>query len=253
MRSLSFALSLLIGCSDYEINSISAEEPAAASDSDVTGEGPETDEEDVDTDEEPTDTATTDEPSSCWGYEIEVTGSDYLEPGWWCLPARPYFNLIGAETIEATPEIESMAWTIELSASPEADIEMDVALLDFDFTYGDVDLVHVIQGEQERWSAVTDDGTELAIGAPMNADHWMAVVIMEEDAGWDPALVIPADTSRQITVTLDTRGMGLSVGDSITASFDAQSQVWEAGSLIPRISTTHVEFPIIGTTYEVTE
>mgnify|MGYP001572633677 CR=1 FL=1 len=77
MRSFLLALSL-IGCSDYEINPISTEEPAMppSSSSDVLADEPETNEEDVGT-EAPTDTAVvTEEPTEDVDTGDELISSD---------------------------------------------------------------------------------------------------------------------------------------------------------------------------------
>lgn len=247
MRSFPlFSVILLAACSDYEINKIvepsdestTPSEPSEATD----GEEPEVTEEDEETE---------DEPSECLGYEVEVVGSDYLDSGWWCLPARPFFNLIGSEYVDTERDIQEMTWAIEIEASPEADIEMDVIPLDFDVIYNGVDWFEELnESENWRWSAVTDTGDPLIAQPVLASDHWLALVIMEPNAGWDPAVVVSAGQTRRIIVTLDTSGMEFAVGDSVTASFD-NYQTWETNNGVPRISTAHEEFPIIGTTYEV--
>ncbi len=256
MRSIPFVLSLLVGCSEYNLAATQTEQPTApSSNSDVPADEPETNKEDADTgDTEPTDTATTEEPSNCFGYEIEVVGSDYLEPGLWCLPARPYFNLIGEEVIESAADVQQMTWVIEIDASPEADIEMDVLAVDFDAIFTDIDWFEKLnESENWRWSAVTDTGDALIAQPVLASDHWLALVIMEPNAGWEPAVVVPSGSSRQITITLDTSGMEFALGDSMTASFD-NYQTWETGNgVVPRICTSHEEFPLLGTTYEITE
>lgn len=185
----------------------------------------------------------------CVGYEIEVVGSGEMDTGWQCLPVRPYFNLLDAGIIETHPETQNMTWLIEIEASPEADIEMDVVVLDIDFAYGEVDWVEIIKDEPSRWSAETDDGTTLAIGPALTDSDWMALTILEQDAGWNPAVVVEAGSYRRIIVTLDTYGLEFQVGDEATASFD-NYQTWESDG-VPRISTAHEEFPILGTTYEI--
>jgi hypothetical protein len=249
MRSiLSLSFVFAAACSDYELNRIveSSDEPVTPSEpiEDTDSEEPEvTEEEDAPEDQE---------SSNCFGYEIEVVGSDYLEPGWWCLPARPYFNLIGEEVIESKADVQEMTWVIEIDASPEADIDMDVIVLDFDAVFSDVDWFEELnESENWRWSAITDTDEELAVGPVLASDNWLALVIMEPNADWDPAVVVPQGGSRQIEITLDTSGMAFAPGDSMTASFD-NYQTWETGDgVVRRICTSHEEFPLIGTTYEI--
>lgn len=253
--SFPFGLSL-VACSEYNIVPEKADEPTAltTSNSDVPADEPENEEEADTGDTESTDTATTEEPSNCFGYEIEVVGSDYLEPGLWCLPARPYFNIVGEEVVESNVDVQEMTWIIEIDASPEADIEMDVIAVDFDAIFNNIDWFEELnESENWRWSAVTDSGDALIAQPVLTSDSWLALVIMEPNAGWEPAVVVPSGESRQIEITLDTTGMNFSAGDSMTASFD-NYQTWETGNgVVPRICTSHEEFPLLGTTYEITE
>jgi len=244
-----FADDEVVGCDTGD--DTGTDDTGDTADSDDTADTADTD---GDTGDDTGDTATTeDEPSSCWGYEIEVVGSDYLEPGWWCLPARPYFNLIGEEVIESNIDVREMTWVIEIDASPEADINMDVIALDFDVVFNDVDWFEELnESEIWRWSAVTDNGDALIAQPVLASDHWLTLVIVEPNAGWDPAVIVPQGGSRQIEITLDTTGMAFAPGDSMTASFN-NYQTWETGDgVVPRIFTDHEEFPIMGTSYEIT-
>lgn len=127
MRSPSLALSLLIGCSEYEINKIPTEEPAAASDSDVAGDEPETNEEDVDV-EDPTDTATTEEPSEDEGLEPDGECGFHLQDG----PLDEAFTQTYVTYELQTPETDllSPGDTLELwygiTANPCGDAEVIV-------------------------------------------------------------------------------------------------------------------------------
>lgn len=243
-----------VACSEYNFSKSQID--GVPDVSDVVDDGSETSTQDSNVEVEPIDddTAMTEEQSNCFGYEIEVIGSDYLEPGLWCLPARPYFSLVGEEVIESNVDAQEMTWTIEIEASPEADINMDVIVLDFDVIFSGADWFEELnESENWRWSAVTDSGAELIAQPVLASDTWLALVIMEPNAGWDPALVVQAGNKRQVEITLDTTGMDFSAGDAMTASFD-NYQTWETGNgVVPRICTSHEEFPILGTTYEIVE
>ncbi len=81
MRStLPFVLSLLAGCSEYNLAAMNTEKPTApASNSNVTGDEPETNEHDVDT--ESTNPAVTDEPVDETGPEADGECGFHLENG----------------------------------------------------------------------------------------------------------------------------------------------------------------------------
>lgn len=189
----------------------------------------------------------------CEGYLLEVVGSGEYDMGWQCLPVRPYYDMAGSEYFQTSTEVLNMTWSIEIQASPEAEIQMDVIVLEFDAFYKESIWFERVYNETERWTAVTDDGTPLFISPQLGSDGWMAVVILEQNVGWDPAVVVGASEQRSIVVTLDTSDLEFSPGDSMTGSFD-NYQTWESQDAgLPRISTAHEEFPILGTTYEIVD